>query len=112
MLDKVKPEAVVAFGSIYDHLAVVEACAPRGIHVMVEKPLAVNMKHAKRMAELAEKHHIFLLTNYETSWYPTTAKSLKMVNDENFVGNFERLLFMMGTKDQRKLAAIRFFWIG
>ena len=77
MLDKVKPEAVVAFGSIYDHLAVVEVCAPRGIHVMVEKPLAVNMVHAKRMAELAEKHNIFLLTNFETSWYPSTAKSLK-----------------------------------
>ena len=29
MLDKVKPDAVVAFGSIFDHLAVVEACAPR-----------------------------------------------------------------------------------
>ena len=37
MLDAVKPEAVAAFGSIYDHLAVVEKCAPRGIHVMVEK---------------------------------------------------------------------------
>lgn len=30
MLDTVKPEAVVAFGSIYEHMAVVEACAPPG----------------------------------------------------------------------------------
>src|SRR5208283_31231 len=37
MLDEAKPEAVVAFGTILDHMAVVEACAPRGIHVMVEK---------------------------------------------------------------------------
>lgn len=36
MLDKVKPEAIVAFGSVYEHLAVVEACASRGMHVMVE----------------------------------------------------------------------------
>ena len=28
MLEAVRPEAVVAFGSIYDHLATVEACAP------------------------------------------------------------------------------------
>ena len=34
MLDKTKPEAVVAFGSIFDHLAVVEAGAPRVSHVM------------------------------------------------------------------------------
>ena len=58
MLDQTKPEAVVAYGSIYDHLSVVEACAPRGIHVMVEKPLAVNTEHAARMAELAGKHKI------------------------------------------------------
>src|SRR5664279_3153987 len=51
MLDAVKPAAVAAFGSIYAHLQVVEACAPRKIHVMVEKPLAVSMEHATRMAE-------------------------------------------------------------
>ena len=58
MLDAVRPEAVTAFGSIREHLAVVEACAPRGIHVMVEKPLAMNFQHAKRMAALAREHGI------------------------------------------------------
>jgi predicted dehydrogenase len=43
MLDVVKPEAVVAFGSILEHMQVVEACAPRHINVMVEKPLATNL---------------------------------------------------------------------
>ena len=69
MLDATHPEAVVAYGSIKEHLAVVEACAPRGIHVMVEKPLAANLRDAKRMAALARKHGILLLTNYETTWY-------------------------------------------
>ena len=71
MLDEVKPEAVVAFGSIYDHMRVVEACAPRGIHVMVEKPLAVSVKHARKIEALARKYGILVLTNYETSWYRT-----------------------------------------
>jgi hypothetical protein len=52
MLEAVKPEAVCAFGSIYDHLGVVEACAPRQIQVMVEKPLAVSLEHAEKMAGL------------------------------------------------------------
>ena len=81
MLETVKPEAVVAFGSIYEHMAVVEACAPRSIHVMVEKPLATTNAHASRMEELARKHKIHLLTNYETSWYPTTEKTYRLVND-------------------------------
>ncbi len=71
MLARTKPEAVAAFGSIFEHLAVVEACAPQGIHVMVEKPLAVNGDHARRMAALAKAHRIHLLTNYETTWYAT-----------------------------------------
>src|SRR3990170_5852354 len=75
MLETAKPEAVVAFGSIYEHMAVVETCAPKGIHVMVEKPLATNLAHAKRMEDLAGKYKIHLLTNYETSWYPTTEKT-------------------------------------
>ena len=72
MLDTVKPQAVVAFGSIFDHLMVVEAAAPRGIHVMVEKPLAANLEHALRMEALAKQYGIHLLTNYETTWYATT----------------------------------------
>ena len=69
MLDETKPEAVVAYGSIKEHLQVVKACAPRGIHVMVEKPLAASLEDALEMAALAREHKILLLTNYETTWY-------------------------------------------
>ena len=54
MLDETHPEVVVDYGSIYDHLATVVAFAHRGIHVMVEKPLAMKMKHALRMEKLAK----------------------------------------------------------
>jgi len=109
MLDKVKPEAVVAFGSIYDHLAVVEACAPRGIHVMVEKPLAVSMKHASRMAELARKHSIHLLTDYETSWYPTTAQAFRMVNEDNFTGTLRKVVIHDGHKGPKEIGCDQVF---
>jgi len=103
MLDKVKPEAVVAFGSVFDHLSVVEACSPRGIHVMVEKPLAVSMKHASRMEELALKYRIHLLTDFETSWYPTTAQSFKMVNEENFVGKLRKVVIHDGHQGPKEI---------
>jgi len=90
MLDKTKPEAVIVYESIYDHLRVVEACAPRGIHVMVEKPLAVNMEHANKMAELAKKNKIHLLTNYETTWYDTNHKAYKLVQ-EDAIGKITRI---------------------
>ena len=109
MLDKVKPEAVVAFGSVFDHLAVVEACAPRGIHVMVEKPLAVNMEHARKMAQLANEYNIHLLTNYETSWYPSTAWSLNtMSNDDNF-GPIRKVVIHDGHEGPKEIGVDNFF---
>ena len=103
MLDAVKPEAVVAFGSIYEHMAVVEACAPRGIHVMVEKPLAVSREHGERMAALAKKYGIHLLTNYETSWYPTTTKSYQLLNDSNAIGQLRKAVFHHGHQGPKEI---------
>ena len=109
MLDEVKPEAVVAFGSVFDHLAVVEACAPRGIHVMVEKPLAVSLEHATKMEQLAKKHNIHLLTDYETSWYPTSAWSLKMVNDSNLLGTVRKVVIHDGHEGPKEIGVDKYF---
>jgi predicted dehydrogenase len=110
MLDLMKPEAVVAFGSIFEHMAVVEACAPRGIHVMVEKPLATNVEHAKRMEELAKKYHIYLLTDYETSWYPTTAKSFQLVNDSNSIGSIKKVVIHDGHQGPKEIGVNKEFF--
>ena len=69
MLDAAHPQAVAIFTSTYDHPQVVEACAARGVHVMMEKPLAVSMAHARRIADAAGKGNIQVLVNYETTWY-------------------------------------------
>jgi predicted dehydrogenase len=92
MLDTVKPEAVCAFGSIYDHLGVVEACAPRKIHVMVEKPLAVSLEHAEKMAALAQANGIHLITNYETTWYASTYAAHKLAVEEASLGPIRKIV--------------------
>jgi predicted dehydrogenase len=109
MLDAVKPEALVAFGSIYEHMKAVEACAPRGIHVMVEKPLATNLAHAMKMEELARKHHIYILTNYETSWYPTTEKTYQLVNDSNYIGKVRKVIFHDGHEGPKEIGVSKEF---
>ena len=103
MLDAVKPEVVAAFGSIYEHLAVVEACAPRGINVMVEKPLAATLQQALRMDSLAKKYHIQLLTNFETSWYPTTEKAYQLANDSNYMGAIKKVVIHDGHKGPKEI---------
>ena len=96
MVEKTKPEAVLAFNDIYGHLKTVEYCAPKGIHVMVEKPLAVSYEHAKKMAALAKKHNIYLLTNYETTWYGSNKKAYEIVNEEKKIGDIRKIVFHTG----------------
>lgn len=110
MLDAVKPEAVVAFGSVYQHLAAVEACAPRGIHVMVEKPLATSNEQVKKMVKLAKDNHIYLLTNYETSWYPTTEKTVQLVRDSNAIGKVRKVVFHHGHQGPKKIGVNKAFF--
>lgn len=89
---KVKtPEAVAAFNSIYQHLSTVRLCAQKGIHVMVEKPLAVSLDHAREMEMLARKHKIHLLTNFETTWYGSNYKALELVQ-ENQLGELRKVV--------------------
>ena len=102
MFDTARPDGVTAFGTIFDHLAVVEAAAPRGIHVMVEKPLAVSLEHARQMQALAEQHDIQLLTNYETTWYPSN-HAVKSVVDSGDIGDVRKIIVRDGHRGPVKL---------
>lgn len=96
MLDERKPQAIWAFSNTFDHLSVVEAAAPRGIHVIVEKPLAVDKPAADRMAALARKHKIHLLTNLETTWYSCLAEAHRLCVQEQQLGTLTKIVGHFG----------------
>ena len=73
MLDKTRPQAVAAFGTTADHPPVVEAAARRGMHVMMEKPLAVSVADGERIRQAAAEGKVHVIVNYETTWYPSHA---------------------------------------
>lgn len=108
LIQNTKPEAVLAFGTIYDHLDIVEKFAPLGIHVMVEKPLAVSLDHAKKMETLAKKHGIQLLTNYETTWYPTVHAAHELLNNDS-IGSLSQLIIRDGHKGPLKIGVNKEF---
>jgi len=110
MLDAVKPQGVMAFGSTYDHLKVVEAAAPRKIPVMVEKPLATTVAHAERIAALSRKHGVPVLTNYETSWYPVTDRTHALTRDTSFMGRIRKVVVHDGHHGPREIGVSQEFF--
>ncbi len=95
VLARTEPQLVAGFGPTSEHLAIVQACAPRGIHVMVEKPLAVNLTHAEQIAALADRHGVHVLTQLETSWYTNTEAAGRLSQDGT-LGPLRKIVVMDG----------------
>jgi predicted dehydrogenase len=103
MLDRVKPEAVASFTSTFDHAMVVEACARRHIHVMMEKPLAVNMEDARAIERAAHEGTIHVIVNYETTWYPSHGAMWRVVKEQKAAGDIRKMVAMDGHQGPKEI---------
>jgi predicted dehydrogenase len=102
MLDAAKPEAVSVMSSIKDHLPAVEACAPRGVHLLLEKPLAFSTSDAERFEALAREHRVLILTNFETSWYASVREAKRLV-ESGERAPIRRMVFRHGHKGPEEI---------
>ena len=109
MLDATKVTAVAVCSSTFDHEHIVQVCAARGVNVMVEKPLAVSMEHARAIASAAARGRIQVVVNYETTWYPVTQAAGVMVNDEHVLGDLRKLVVHDGHQGPREIGASKEF---
>jgi len=103
MLDAVKPEAVAAFTDTYSHAGVVEACAARHIHVMMEKPLAVSIEQARAIAQAAARGGIQVIVNYETTWYRSHAEIWSIVHERKAAGEIRKMVAMDGHQGPKEI---------
>jgi predicted dehydrogenase len=103
MLERVKPEAVAAFTSTYDHPQVVEACARRHVHVMMEKPLAVSVEHGRRIERAAAAGGIHVIVNYETTWYRSHGALWKLIKEERVGGEIRKMVAMDGHQGPKEI---------
>ena len=91
-----KPDVVLAYNATSEHIDVVEVAAPLGIPVMVEKPLCLDGEEAERIAFLAKKYNIKVLTNYEITWLPSNAEIYTKVNREKKIGAITKMVSLNG----------------
>ena len=95
MLDQAKPTIVWAFVENNRHLEIVEACAPRKINVIFEKPLASTYRDALAIRKLAAQHGIRIMTNYQMAWWPANYAA-KAQADSGALGQVWRLRGIVG----------------
>lgn len=109
MLDQVKPDAVSAFGPISEHITIVRACAPRKIHVMVEKPLATTFADAREIEKLAIQNNVQVLTNFETSWYASNQYVHDLLEDGK-LGEIRKVMVNDGHEGPKEIGVSKEFF--
>ncbi|HMK38778.1 MAG TPA: Gfo/Idh/MocA family oxidoreductase [Bacteroidota bacterium] len=102
MLQKARPEAVAVFSTTFDHRAIVELCSRHGVHVMMEKPLAVSLADAGAIAKAAKEGNIAVLVNYETTWYRNTRDVYRIVH-QNELGEIRKMIACDGHRGPREI---------
>ncbi len=95
LLDEKKPEGVWAFVENDRHLEITRECAARGIHVIFEKPMAASYEQAVQMLEIARKHNIKLMINYQMAWWPNNYAAFNLAKSGD-LGKIWRVRAVIG----------------
>jgi predicted dehydrogenase len=100
---------VAAFTRTVDHLSVVEACASAGIDVLLEKPLAINLPEALKLADAAKKGGIDVIVDYETTWYPANQSAYEIVRNQHAIGAVRKLVARAGHRGPKEIGCSKAF---
>ncbi len=102
MLTKKHPQAALVYSNTFDHRRVVEICAKHGVHVMMEKPLAVNNDDASAIVQAAHSGKIHVLVNYETSWYRSNHAAYSLSHDGT-IGDIRKVVVHDGHRGPKEI---------
>ena len=88
---------------------VAEAAAPKGIHLIVEKPMAATLEQADRMLAAASSAGVQLLVNWATAWRPNTVKAVELVAG-GAIGQVFNVRVRMAHAGPRELGCSPYFY--
>jgi len=78
MLDQVALDAVYVYADNATSVELVEMAAARGLHAMVEKPMAADLEGADRMLAAARSAGTLLMVNWPFAWLPALQRAMAM----------------------------------
>ena len=102
MIEARRPQAILVYTSIGDHRRAIEVAAYYGVSVMVEKPLTISLEDALAIRKTAQKHHIHVLVNYETTWYASNAAAYRELEQGN-LGPARRIVVHDGHQGPKEI---------
>jgi UDP-N-acetyl-2-amino-2-deoxyglucuronate dehydrogenase len=91
LLEATRPDVAVIVTPHPFHAPIALDCFAAGAHVLVEKPLAVEVAEADRMIEAADQAGLILAVNFQQRFRPVIERARAMI-DEGAIGPIVRTL--------------------
>jgi predicted dehydrogenase len=103
LLARTNVQAVVLFTSAFDHQRMVELCAPHGLAIMMEKPLAVNMEAARAISAASDKYNVPVIVNYQSTWNPGNQAAYDLAHQPEGLGPVRRMIACYGHRGPKEI---------
>ena len=81
LLQSEDPEGAVVATPNHRHAEVAEMCARRGVHVLIEKPIADNLEEASRIVRAAEESGIRVLVGHHRRYNPLIQRTQSAIQE-------------------------------
>jgi predicted dehydrogenase len=108
MLDRVKPDVVgIAQRWVDKHAEMAIACAERGIHMYMEKPLCATLAEADAMVEACERTHVKLAVGHITRYSPLVGTVQELIDK----GKIGRVLEFRGRGKEDRRGGSEDLWV-
>lgn len=97
MIAETRPDIAFVCTTTAEHPRIVEMLAQRGVHMVVEKPMADSNEAAESMVSAASRAGVVLAMNWPLAWVPSHRTARRLVGD-GAIGRVEQVHFYDGNR--------------
>ncbi len=108
LLDNVELDAVYIYGDNLLGEELTEMATARGLHVMVEKPMASTLAGADRMRRAARGAGVQLMVNWPIAWNPAIQHAFRLI-EEGRIGDVFQVNYRAAHAGPRELGCSPYF---
>lgn len=109
LFDRVEADGVLVCDSNAGSVPIVQAAAARGLHAMVEKPMAHTAAGARKMYDAARRHKTRLMINWPLAWNPSVTRALELVKS-GMIGHVFHARIHMAHQGPKEAGCTPYFW--
>jgi predicted dehydrogenase len=108
LLDNESLDAAYVFSSNAEGAELAIQAMSRGLHVLIEKPMAATLEEAERMLLAAEKHNVRLMINWPFAWWPQLQHGLTLA-EEGAIGHVWQVRYRAAHQGPKELGCSDYF---